>query len=101
MIVRGNNWLRTAALALPQERVVMDESAKVLTGEKDVIGYAGWGSNDPNRHQRNLGLSMAARRAGHRICFDRRPHLPAAARRLDHRHLEGCGRLVRRARRKR
>jgi uncharacterized protein (TIGR03790 family) len=52
----GNNWLRTAALALPKERVVMDESAKVLTGEKDVIGYAGWGSNDPNRHQRNLGF---------------------------------------------
>jgi hypothetical protein len=52
----GNNWLRTAALALPKERVVMDESAKVLTGEKDVIGYAGWGSNDPNRHQRNLAF---------------------------------------------
>ena len=51
----GNNWLRTAALALPKERVVMDESAAVLTGAKDVIGYAGWGSNDPNRHQRNLG----------------------------------------------
>jgi uncharacterized protein (TIGR03790 family) len=52
----GNNWLRTAALALPKERVVMEESEKVLTGEKDVIGYAGWGSNDPNRHQRNLGF---------------------------------------------
>jgi uncharacterized protein (TIGR03790 family) len=52
----GNDWLRTAALALPKERVVMDESDKVLTGEKDVIGYAGWGSNDPNRHQRNLGF---------------------------------------------
>jgi len=52
----GNNWLRTAALALPAERVVMDASAKVLTAEKDVIGYAGWGSNDPNRHLRNLGF---------------------------------------------
>ncbi len=52
----GNNWLRTAALALPKERVVLDESAKVLTGEKDVIGYAAWGSNDPNRHQRTLGF---------------------------------------------
>ncbi len=52
----GNSWLRTAALALPKERVVMDESNKVLTGQKDVIGYAGWGSNDPNRHQRNLGF---------------------------------------------
>ncbi len=52
----GNNWLRTAALALPADRVVLDESSKVLTGEKDVIGYGGWGSNDPNRHQRNLGF---------------------------------------------
>jgi len=52
----GNNWLRTAALSLPAGRVVMDESEKVLTGEKEVIGYAGWGSNDPNRHQRDLGF---------------------------------------------
>lgn len=52
----GNNWLRTAALALPKDRVVLDESSKVLTDQKDVIGYAGWGSNDPNRHQRNLGF---------------------------------------------
>jgi uncharacterized protein (TIGR03790 family) len=52
----GNDWLRTAALALPKERVVLDESAKVVTGIKDVIGYAGWGSNDPNRHQRDLGF---------------------------------------------
>lgn len=52
----GNDWLRTAALALPKERVVMDESTKVLAGEKDVIGYAGWGSNDPHRHQRNLNF---------------------------------------------
>jgi uncharacterized protein (TIGR03790 family) len=53
---KGNDWLRTASLALPKERVVVDESPKVLTGEKDVIGYAGWGSNDPNRHARTLGF---------------------------------------------
>ena len=52
----GNNWLRTAALLLPPDRVVLDESSKVLTGQKNVIGYAGWGSNDRNRHQRNLGF---------------------------------------------
>jgi uncharacterized protein (TIGR03790 family) len=52
----GNNWLRSAALALPADRVVLDTSSKVLIGEKDVIGYAGWGSNDPNRKQRNLGF---------------------------------------------
>jgi uncharacterized protein (TIGR03790 family) len=52
----GNNWLRAAAQALPAERVVLDESTKVLTGEKDVIGYAGWGSNDPHLHQRTPGF---------------------------------------------
>jgi len=52
----GNDWLRTAALALPKDRVLIDESAKVLTGETNVIGYAGWGSNDPHRHERNLGF---------------------------------------------
>jgi uncharacterized protein (TIGR03790 family) len=52
----GNNWLRTAALLLPADRVVLEETAKVVTRERDVIGYAGWGSNDPHRHQRNLGF---------------------------------------------
>jgi uncharacterized protein (TIGR03790 family) len=50
----GDNWLRTAAIMLPKERVVFDESSKVLYGEKNVIGYAGWGSNDRNRHERFL-----------------------------------------------
>ncbi len=53
----GNNWLRTAALLLPADRVVLEETAKVVTGEKEVIGYAGWGSNDPHREQRNLGFA--------------------------------------------
>ena len=53
---QGNDWLRTAALALPADRVVLEESTRVVTGEKNVIGYAGWGSNDPNLHQRNLGF---------------------------------------------
>ena len=52
----GNDWLREAAKLLPADRVVLDESDKVLYGQTDVIGYAGWGSNDPNRHQRFLGF---------------------------------------------
>jgi uncharacterized protein (TIGR03790 family) len=52
----GNNWLRSAAVLLPKERVVLDESAAVLYGQTDVIGYAGWGSNDPNRHRRFLNF---------------------------------------------
>ena len=52
----GNNWLRMAATLLPSDRVVLDETDKVLYDITDVIGYAGWGSNDPHRHQRHLGF---------------------------------------------
>ena len=52
----GNNWLREAARSLPRDRVVLDESARVLTDQLDVIGYASWGSNDPDRKQRHLGF---------------------------------------------
>ncbi len=52
----GNQWLRAAALLLPKDRVILDETAKVLTGIKDVIGYASWGSNDPDHRQRFLNF---------------------------------------------
>lgn len=52
----GNDWLRNAALALPKDRVILDESDTVLYNQKDVIGYAGWGSNDAHRKQRHLGF---------------------------------------------
>jgi uncharacterized protein (TIGR03790 family) len=52
----GDNWLREAARLLPADRVVLDTSASVLYGQRDVIGYAGWGSNDPNRKGRFLGF---------------------------------------------
>jgi uncharacterized protein (TIGR03790 family) len=54
--VPGNDWLRNAAILLPRDRVVYDESSKVLTDQRDVIGYAGWGSNDPNVKRRTFGL---------------------------------------------
>jgi uncharacterized protein (TIGR03790 family) len=50
----GDEWLRTAAILLPKDRVILDESTKVLYNQKDVIGYASWGSNDRNRHERFL-----------------------------------------------
>ncbi len=53
---QGNDWLRTAAILLPADRVVLDESVKVLYGQKEVIGYASWGSNDGNRKRRWLGF---------------------------------------------
>ena len=52
----GNEWLRQAARALPRDRVVLDESATVLSDQADVIAYASWGSNDPDRKQRHLGF---------------------------------------------
>jgi uncharacterized protein (TIGR03790 family) len=52
----GNKWLRAAAMLLPAGRVVLDQSEKVVYNVKEVIGYAGWGSNDKNRHERHLGF---------------------------------------------
>lgn len=54
--VQGDDWLRSAALLLPKERVVFDSSEKVIYDQTDVIGYASWGSNDSNRHRRFLGF---------------------------------------------
>jgi uncharacterized protein (TIGR03790 family) len=52
----GDEWLKNAALFLPADRVVLDETGKVVYGAKGVIGYGSWGSNDPNRKQRKLGF---------------------------------------------
>jgi uncharacterized protein (TIGR03790 family) len=52
----GNSWLRTAAILLPDDRMFMDASAKVVTLQKDVIGYASWGSNDKARKIRDIGF---------------------------------------------
>jgi uncharacterized protein (TIGR03790 family) len=52
----ADRWLHSAAILLPQDRVILDTSTKVLTDISDVIGYASWGSNDRNRHQRFLGF---------------------------------------------
>lgn len=52
----GEQWLRLAANRLPAERVVLEESSKVISGIAGVIGYAGWGSNDKNRNSRVVQL---------------------------------------------
>jgi uncharacterized protein (TIGR03790 family) len=52
----GNDWLRNAAILLPNGRVILDESNRVLYDQKDVIGYASWGSNDRNRKRRWLNF---------------------------------------------
>lgn len=52
----GNDWLRNAVIRLPADRVIFDSSKTVLYKQTDVIGYAAWGSNDKNRHERFPGF---------------------------------------------
>jgi len=52
----GETWLTNAASLLPPDRVVLDKTSAVLYNQTDVIGYASWGSNDKNRHQRFTGF---------------------------------------------
>lgn len=52
----GNNWLRSASLQIPRDRLIFDETEEVLYRQTNVIGYASWGSNDPNRHERLVGF---------------------------------------------
>jgi len=52
----GDSWLRQAANLLPKDRVIFDDSIKVIYDQAGVIGYAGWGSNDTHRHRRFLGF---------------------------------------------
>jgi len=52
----GNKWLLQAAAQLPKQRVILDLSSNVLYNQTDVIGYASWGSNDPDRKQRHVGF---------------------------------------------
>lgn len=52
----GNDWLLDTARRLPEGRYRLEGTSEVLTGVRDVIGYAGWGSNDPHRKQRDPSL---------------------------------------------
>ena len=52
----GNNWLRDAAIQLPKDRVVLEDTSQPIWDQTDVIGYASWGSNDANHHRRFPGF---------------------------------------------
>lgn len=51
----GNRWLREAAERLKGGGLEVVLQASPVAGMTDVIGYAGWGSND-RRHGRSLGF---------------------------------------------
>lgn len=52
----GDASLKDAAIRLPSDRTVFDDSKQVLRSVKNVIGYASWGSNDHARVERKLGF---------------------------------------------
>jgi uncharacterized protein (TIGR03790 family) len=52
----GNDWLRDAAIQLPKDRVVLEETSQPIWDQTDVIGYASWGSNDANHNRRFPGF---------------------------------------------
>jgi uncharacterized protein (TIGR03790 family) len=52
----GNTWLRQTASLLRPDRLIVDDTPKVLYDLRGVIGYASWGFNDPDRHRRMLGF---------------------------------------------
>jgi uncharacterized protein (TIGR03790 family) len=60
----GNGWLRQAAEALraagiAPSRILLDQSRVFVTGEKNLLGYASWGSNDPANTSRYLKHTWA------------------------------------------
>ena len=80
----ADEWLHSAAVFLPKDRVVLDTTTKVLYDLTDVIGYAGWGSNDTQPAPAVSGLPLAARRDRHRVRLHQRAHVQEAARFLEY-----------------
>ena len=60
---KADGWLLETADLLGKagfkDRVVLDTSKKVLTGEKEVLGYYSWGSNDPAIRMRHFDFEFA------------------------------------------
>lgn len=58
-----NEWLAEAARRLQAQgfgnRVVLEESSRVVEPEKGVLGYYSWGSNDPSMTERDPGVEFA------------------------------------------
>jgi uncharacterized protein (TIGR03790 family) len=61
-VAGGNTWLKATADWMAGhgfgDRVVLDTTGRVLTGEKDVLGYYSWGSNDPAITMRTFGFGF-------------------------------------------
>jgi uncharacterized protein (TIGR03790 family) len=58
----GNAWLKATADWMQAngfgDRAVLETTSRVLTGEQGVLGYYGWGSNDPAVTTRTFDLTF-------------------------------------------
>ncbi len=62
LVDKGNTWLKIAAERLReagfQDRVVLEQGEKVLSGIAGVLGYYSYGSNDPAIRMRHFNLGF-------------------------------------------
>jgi uncharacterized protein (TIGR03790 family) len=60
---KPNDWLAEAAKRLESqglgERVLLEQSSRVIGPETGVLGYYSWGSNDPSMTDRHPGVEFA------------------------------------------
>jgi uncharacterized protein (TIGR03790 family) len=60
---KPNEWLAAAAKKLEAqgqgERVVLEQTSRLVEGQKDVLGYYSWGSNDPSFTSRAPAVGFA------------------------------------------
>lgn len=60
---KANEWLEAAAERLSEggrkDSVVLERTGLTAQGEKDVLGYFSWGSNDPSLRARRPDVSFA------------------------------------------
>ena len=75
---------------------MLDKSTKVLYDLSDVIGYAGWGSNDKNRHRRFLGFHWLPGAIMTEFVSTNGAHIRAPTRKLEHQRLGLAQTVVRR-----
>ncbi len=71
----GEEWLATAALRLPKNRLLYDQKAAPVYGEKSVIGLAELGIERQGAKGTLSEISVAPRRGGHRFRFRQRQDL--------------------------
>ena len=84
----GDEWLRNAAILLPAERVVLEETEKVVLWREAGDRIRVLGVERSNRKQRHLGFEWLPGSDRHRIRVDQRADVCKTAQWLEYRNLE-------------